>query len=96
MRNILYTTSLGRTVSQAAKKSKMDTVHVIPQIEGRWAVVADGSTKAVKVFDRKAAAVAYAKNYILLKKGTLVVIHDRDGRITSKQTQYVGLTQKAG
>lgn len=79
MAGIVYTPELGRLVANAARPSKIDTVHVISHGPGKWAVVKDGNVKAVKLFSRQSTAVGFAKRYVL-KFGKFVVVHDRNGQ----------------
>lgn len=94
MRRIIYTASLGRFVSRAAKIAKTDTAHVIYNSSNGWAVVMDGSSKSVKSFTTKGGAVMYAKKYLKSKSGNKVIIHDRNGKIASYETLKIASKSK--
>ena len=82
-RTIAYSPSLGRIIARAARRSRNGRFHVIPSIseEGKWSLVSEGSTKPIRTFMTKNAAVRFAKKSDAGKKGGHVIIHGRDGRM---------------
>lgn len=81
-KTIKYTPALGRMVASEAQG--MDgTYHVVPSM-AKWAIVPDGKVRAIRIFDSKPAAVAYARRAATKKYG-MVVVHDRQGNV---QTRY--------
>lgn len=64
-----------------AKKSQ----HVVPDSTGRWSVRGSNSLRATRSFDTQMGAVTYARS-VARRMGTEVYVHDRDGRIRSKDS----------
>lgn len=60
--------------------------HVTPRDKGRWAVIKEGSKKAITIFENKQEAIKRAKE--LAKKANLgqIFIHGRNGRIQEEYT----------
>lgn len=58
--------------------------HVVPH-EGGWAVQGAGASRATSMFDPKAEATDAASRIARIQ-GTELVIHNRDGRIQSKDS----------
>jgi hypothetical protein len=58
--------------------------HVVPQ-NGKWAVKAEGNSKASSVFDKQADAIDDARDKAR-NDGSQLVIHGRDGRIREKNS----------
>jgi hypothetical protein len=58
--------------------------HVVPR-DGGWAVKGAGAERATATFDRKAPAVARARE-IARNQGTELLIHGRDGKIESRDS----------
>jgi hypothetical protein len=85
---ITYTPSLGRVIAKGAKRSRTGRFHVISSIsdEGKWSLVSEGSTKPIRVFTTKNAAVSYVRHSETGRKIGYVVIHSKDGRIQDRVT----------
>ena len=83
---ITYTPSLGRVIARGAKRSRVGRYHVISSIsnDGKWTLVSEGSTKPIRVFPTKNAAVSFARRAGVGKKTGYVVIHGEDGRIQDR------------
>nr|WP_321499993.1 DUF2188 domain-containing protein [uncultured Dethiosulfovibrio sp.] len=58
--------------------------HVVPQ-DGGWAVRTDHAERASKVTHTKAEATAFARQ-VSQNQGTELVIHNKDGRISGKDS----------
>jgi formylmethanofuran dehydrogenase subunit C len=56
--------------------------HVVPKLDGGWAVKMDGTAEAIKVFSTKGDAVEFARE-ISHKQSAGIVIHGHDGSIVS-------------
>jgi hypothetical protein len=56
--------------------------HVIPSLEGGWAVIKGGAERASKRFENKQDAEEWARQISMQEKGKLV-IHLRDGTVES-------------
>ena len=56
--------------------------HVIPSLEGGWAVIKGGAERASKRFKNKQDAEEWARQISIKEKGELV-IHKRDGTVSS-------------
>ena len=78
---IRYSATLGRAIERAARLSRIGRFHVIPSIssEGKWSLVSAGSTKTLRTFTTKNAAVRFVKESNAGKKGGHIIIHGRDG-----------------
>ena len=66
----------------------MPTRHAIavePRPDGRWAVQKDGTSRASRLFDRKADAVDRARSQARRER-TELVVKDEAGRIQSKSS----------
>lgn len=63
--------------------SEKPSQHVVPSIEGNWAVRKSGSKKATKTFEKQSEAIDYAKK-ISRKQGAALYIHKRNGLIQEK------------
>lgn len=65
------------------------TYHVTPDISGRWVVRLTGSDRAEGAFRTQREATGYAKTrarHVRTTEEVEIVIHKRDGRISSKDT----------
>jgi hypothetical protein len=90
-RVITYTPSLGRVIAKGARRSRTGIFHVISSIsnDGKWNLVSEGSTKPIRVFTTKNAAVSYLRKSDTGKKiGGYIVIHGKDGRIQDRVTLH--------
>ena len=61
------------------------TQHVVPSKNNGWNVKGEGNTKATKHFDTKKQAIDYARKISNNQKSELV-IHNKDGRISQKDS----------
>ncbi len=75
-----YTKALGRKVAFNAKRTDIKRFHVVLSDSQKWAVVADGSTRASKIFSTKIGAINFAKEYATKSHGD-VVVHSKTGEI---------------
>jgi hypothetical protein len=57
--------------------------HVAPTLDNRWSVRRSGASRASKIFDKKAEAVAYA-SILALREHTDLYIHGTDGMVVEK------------
>ena len=64
-----------------AAKTQGDNLHVIPRVHG-WAVKKEGAKVAYRVYRSKERAVKEAKNLAQKGKGSIIIIHDADGRLS--------------
>ena len=81
MKHVKYTSELGRFVACDANTGQFRSVHVVSNPSRKWAVVRDGSARSIKVFSRKQSAISYAREYVISKNGSKIIIHDRNGKI---------------
>ena len=79
-RKRFYTKELGKKVATGARIAKSSKYHVVLSDGERWAVVADGNTRATKVFSSQTTAIDFAKEYATKMKGE-VIIHKKTGEI---------------
>ena len=77
-------TTLLRSLQKAARTIE-GKLHIIPFGE-RWGIKMEGKNKFHKQFHTKAAAIRNAKAMAASSDISLLVIHGRDGRITSSVT----------
>jgi hypothetical protein len=64
--------------------------HVVPTLDERWSVRKSGASRASRIFDKKADAVAYAKSQALREHSALY-IHGNDGMVTEKPDLKINL-----
>jgi hypothetical protein len=87
-KKLVYSPSLGKAIARAARRSRVGRYHIISSVSdgGRWGVVLDGSTKPIKVFSTKEAAIDFAKNYEARSTKYLgeVIVHNKNGLIEGK------------
>jgi hypothetical protein len=67
------------------KRPVYKRAHVIPQ-KGRWSIKIEGSEKATKILTSQKKAITYAKSAVVGKFTRDIVVHKRDGTITSMGT----------
>jgi hypothetical protein len=61
------------------------TQHIVKSPDGGWAVKKGGSTKATKIFDTQAKAIAHGREIAQNQKAEFYV-HGKDGRIREKDS----------
>jgi hypothetical protein len=78
----IYTKELADLISSADPKG-LKELHcsVISCIYGGWSVVRPDRRRAIRVFDSKKEAVAFAKKYAIAKSAALLSIHDETGMV---------------
>ncbi len=64
--------------------------HVAPTLDNRWSVRKSGASRASRIFDKKAEAIAYAKIQAL-REHTDLYIHGKDGMVTEKPDLRINL-----
>ena len=62
----------------------MPNQHVVPHGNG-WAVKGEGNSRATKVTSTKKEATSIARD-ISRNQGTELIVHNRDGRISSRDS----------
>ncbi len=62
--------------------------HVVPNINGQWAVKKSGSNKATKLFETKNEAVSYGTK-VSKNQESVLIIHKKNGTI-EKSKNYQG------
>lgn len=67
------------------KGKKGPDVHVTPREDGQWAVKKSGSQRASSVHERKTDALKEARQAARKEQSELVV-HNKDGKIASKDS----------
>ena len=72
--------AIGKKLKEKRPLSKR--AHVIPQ-KGRWSIKIEGSGKATKILTSQKEAITYAKSAVSGKFARDIVVHKRDGTITS-------------
>jgi hypothetical protein len=87
-KKLIYNPSLGKIIARAARRSRVGRYHIISSLSdaGKWSLVLEGSTKPIKVFSTKEAAIDFAKKYEARTTGSLgeVIIHSKDGQTENK------------
>ena len=76
--------TLTRLIIRSAKTDEK-RLHVIPS-KGKWGVKFEGEDRMYRVYPRKALALKLAKERAILQGKTMVIVHNKDGRITSTST----------
>jgi uncharacterized protein YdaT len=79
-RKNFYTKVLGKKVAAHAKLSHSNRYHVILSDNQKWAVVADGNTRASRVLSDQNGAINFAKEMATKSKGE-VIIHTKTGEV---------------
>lgn len=76
-----YTKKLGELVASDATGEKELGYKVISSLSGGWSVRRCGGKRAVRVFDSRKDAVAFAKKYAKSKSADSLSIHDQSGMV---------------
>lgn len=79
----IYTKKLGARVAISAKAINPRKYHVINGDGQKWTVVADGNTRATRVFTTKLKAIEFARLTAKKIDGE-VIIHDLTGGIEER------------
>ena len=79
----IYTKRLGSLIASSARPAISGKFHVISGDRQNWSVVADGQTKASRVFATKTKAIEFAKSSAHKLKGA-VVVHKKTGEIEQR------------
>lgn len=83
----IYTKKLGSEVAVLAKPINSKKYHVIIGDREKWHVVADGFTRATRVFATKSGAVEFARETALKINGE-VIIHKKTGEIEERVSLF--------
>lgn len=77
----IYTKKLGKIVAQQTGPGMQSgNYHIIPHESGKWMVVPEGSTRALRVLPSLVDAEHYIQHIsINSKKGFVVFVHDKTG-----------------
>jgi Uncharacterized protein conserved in bacteria (DUF2188) len=87
-KKLVYTERLGRKLAKAAADPQIGKYHVITYYSKPWAVVTKTSKRALRLFDTKREAIAFAKKHGLAKsKGedVEIVIHDNTAMVIDRK-----------
>lgn len=79
----IYTKKLGTRVAVSARPVNSRKYHVITGDGQKWTVVADGNTKATRVFTTKIRAIEFARETANKIEGE-VIIHKKTGEIEER------------
>lgn len=79
----IYTKKLGTRVAVSARPANSRKYHVITGDDHKWTVVADGNTRATRVFNTKLSAIEFARESANKIKGE-VIIHKNTGEIEER------------
>lgn len=79
----IYTKKLGTRVAVSARPVNSRKYHVITGDGQKWTVVADGNTKATRVFTTKIRAIEFARETADKIEGE-VIIHKKTGEIEKR------------
>lgn len=60
--------------------TKIETQHIVPNLNGGWSLKKSGSTRATKNFTEKSEAIKVGK-IVARNQKTVLVVHKSDGRI---------------
>lgn len=75
-----YSSKLGKRLAAKAKNLEANKYHIILSDDRHWAVVPDGSKRALKIFSTQPKAVEFAKKAARNLNGE-VVVHKETGEI---------------
>lgn len=59
--------------------------HVVPTVDGRWAVKGEGNGRATRVYDTQAQAINAARG-ISMNQQSELLIHGQNGQIRDKRS----------
>jgi RNase P/RNase MRP subunit p29 len=79
----IYTKKLGTRVAVSARPVNSRKYHVITGDSQKWTVVADGNTRATRVFTTKLRAIEFARETAVKIDGE-VIIHRKTGEIEER------------
>lgn len=79
----MYSKRLGSSVAESARPVKSRKFHVVTGEGEKWSVVADGNSRATKVFSTKGGAIRFAKE-IAVKISGEVIIHKYSGEVEER------------
>lgn len=79
----IYTKKLGTRVAVSARLVNSRKYHVITGDGQKWTVVADGNTRATRVFATKLGAIEFARETAVKIDGE-VVVHKKTGEIEER------------
>ncbi|WP_051907755.1 DUF2188 domain-containing protein [Flavimarina sp. Hel_I_48] len=79
-RKTFYTKELGKKVAEGAKIVDPHRYHIIRSDGHKWAVVADGKTRALRVFPDQKQAKFYAEQTATKSNGK-VIVHKSTGEV---------------
>jgi len=79
----IYTKKLGAKLAFSAKPMNTRKYHVILGNGEKWTVVADGNTRATRIFETKLSAIEFART-IADKIDGEVIIHKETGEIEDR------------
>lgn len=79
----IYTKKLGTRVAVSARPVNSRKYHVITGDGQKWTVVADGNTRATRVFTTKVSAIEFARETADKIEGE-VIIHKKTGEIEER------------
>lgn len=79
----IYTKKLGTRVAVSARPVNSRKYHVITGDGQKWTVVADGNTRATRVFATKVGAIEFARETADKIEGE-IIIHKKTGEIEER------------
>ncbi|MGH9932705.1 MAG: DUF2188 domain-containing protein [Pyrinomonadaceae bacterium] len=74
-----------RKTPKAKRKTNGANLHVVPRIDGLWAVRGEGSTRATSIHGSQRDAIETARKLAKMS-ATQLIIHGRDGRIRERDS----------
>ena len=80
----LYTKEIGERIEKQAKSKRVPNFHVIAGEPNIWKVIRDITGTTLRKFATQQAAIDFAKTYAKKTNTQQVVVHDRDGWVTSR------------
>lgn len=81
-KRITYNRALGRAIARGTRPVHGVRIHVMSGITSNWSVVREGNSVAVRNFNTRPQAVAFAKKYAATNLGNEVVVHSKLGEVT--------------
>lgn len=72
----IYTRKLANLIAQSATPSIPGVFHIISTISNKWAVVLQGTTKAIRIFSAKRDAISFARKKAASCLVNEIVVHD--------------------
>lgn len=79
----MTSSTINKIIKGMSAKARTDSgrIHVIYRGKDGWAIRREGRSRAIRIFEARQAAIAYAKEIVNSGKGSRVVVHKRSGEV---------------